>query len=118
MAPKPDPSNLPCLRPLYSSHPTSSPPLLMHLQSQATVDIHHAALSLLPRPLRLRSTSAGFSLNPLLKVEAWCFRLRQNAPQRNKDLTMLQSPMPVKPTLDFVRRSQLKDLISKYHISG
>src|SRR2546429_614072 len=35
-----------------SSH--SSPTLLMQLRSQATIEIHHAALSSLPRPLRLR----------------------------------------------------------------
>jgi hypothetical protein len=39
---------------IYSSHPTPSPTLLMHSLAQAAVDIHHAALSLLPRPLRLR----------------------------------------------------------------
>jgi hypothetical protein len=46
--------NLPCLWVIYSSHPTPSPTLLMHSLVQAAVDIHHAALPLLPRPLRLR----------------------------------------------------------------
>src|SRR5271154_2991020 len=39
---------------ISSSHPPSWPTLLMHLTSQATVDLYHAALSLLLRPLRLR----------------------------------------------------------------
>jgi hypothetical protein len=34
-----------------SSHPTSSSTLVMQLRSQATVEIHYAALSSLPRPL-------------------------------------------------------------------
>ena len=41
-------------KPIYSSHPTFSPTLLMHLWSQATVDIHYAALSPLSRSLRPR----------------------------------------------------------------
>jgi hypothetical protein len=43
-----------CLLSIYSSHPTSSPSLLMHLWSQVTVDICHATLPPLPRPLQLR----------------------------------------------------------------
>ena len=39
---------------ISSSHPPSSSTLLMHLTSQATVDLYHAALSLLLRLLRLR----------------------------------------------------------------
>jgi len=49
---------------IYSSRPTSSPTLLMHLLSQATVDIHHAALSLLPRLLRLRAPLASIPSFP------------------------------------------------------
>jgi hypothetical protein len=38
---------------IYSSRPAPSPTLLMQFQLQPDVDIHYAALSLHPRPLRL-----------------------------------------------------------------
>ena len=57
--------NLPCLWCIYPSHPTSPPTLLMQFQSQATVDIYHAALSLHPRPLRLRLPVSAFLASPV-----------------------------------------------------
>jgi hypothetical protein len=46
---------------LYLRHtPPSSPTLLMHLTSHANIDIYHAALSLLLRPLRLPPRGLAF----------------------------------------------------------